>query len=168
MKDKRCDLGAVITGVFSRRKDVSASFDRSVGGGGKGKKRKDKSMEVLENADSFGENSRLLDGLFLNIPRVKFVDPTFERNFLAHDWLSFCDVFRSMKTSLAQNNPSVLFGLQNRHIPVCAAAMHALCKVDSKSDLVFSTREIHEKRFAEEANYSLLNRFSDGLTPKLR
>lgn len=170
MKDQRCDLGTVMTAVFHRGRKASSSFNKSCGNGKGGKKSrgKDKCMGVLEISDSFGENSRLLDGLFVNLPRVKFVDPTFERNQIAHDWLSFADVFRSQKTSLAQNNPGAQHGLQNRQIPVCAAAVHALCRVDRNSDLIFSVRELSENRFSAEANSSLLNRFVDGLSPMMR
>jgi len=125
-------------------------------------------MSIFSMSSSFGENNRMLDGLFINLPRIKFVDPTFERTLLAHEWLSLSDIYRSNRTSLATVNPSLAHSLENYHVPTAAAAINTLCRVDGKSDLVFTTKELFEYNFKREANAALVGRFTDGLAPRLR
>jgi len=49
-----------------------------------------------------------------------------------------------------------------------AAAVHFLCRVDTKPDLEFTTRRMSDARFWRDANRALSLKFLDGLTPKMR
>jgi chromosome transmission fidelity protein 18 len=107
----------------------------------------------------------MLDSLFLNVARVSYIDPAFDRCSLAHEWLSICDTFRSEKSS---NNTGAMMSVQNHHIPTAAAALHLLCRVEQRPDLVFSIREFFDNRFQMENNQSLVQRFAEGNLPSSR
>jgi hypothetical protein len=70
----------------------------------------------------------------------------------AHEWLS----------SYAENT-NVTFGA-----PIIAAAIHFLCRIDTRPDLQLSNREIIQAKFEKEAHKDLVDRFREGLAPKFR
>lgn len=124
----------------------------------------------LPPLQAVGDHSKTLDCLFLNVPSIPYVDPTLDRNHAAHEWLSSSDVYRSHKTSAAANNSAEHHALQKFHIPPAAAAIHLLCRVETrpKDGLTYSTRELSDARYGAEANGGLLGRFAEGLSPKAR
>jgi len=96
---------------------------------------------------------------------VSYVDPTLDRCWTAHEWLSSVDVYRSFKTSVAMNNSSEHRTMQKWHIPSAAAAIHILCRVETRPDLTFSTRPLTDAFYQLEANIGLIDRFLEGLPP---
>ena len=114
---------------------------------------------------TFGDNSKTLDSLFLNIMRVSYVDPTLDRCWTAHEWLSTSDIFRSMKTSVASNNMAEHRTMQKWHIPSAAAAVHLLCRVETRPDLTLSLRDLNDTIYQLEANSGLADKFLEGLSP---
>ena len=121
---------------------------------------------VLEAVDGFGDNSKTLNVLFMNLLRVSYIDPTLDRCAAAHEFLSGADIFLSDKISL--NNHMEQYSMQRLHIPSAAAAVHLLCRVELRPDLVFSTRELSDARYQREANFGLVQKFAEGLPPKIR
>lgn len=117
---------------------------------------------------SFGDNSKTLDCVFTNLLQVSYVDPSLDRCTLAHEWLSGADVFRSMKTAVASNNHMEHHSMQRHHMPSAAAAVHLLCRVETRTNLTFSTRQLTDSRYQLESNQSLTQKFVDGLSPKAR
>ena len=117
---------------------------------------------------TFGDNSKTLDSLFLNIMRVSYVDPTLDKCWSAHEWLSSSDIFRSTKTSVASNNLSEYRMMQKWHIPNAAAAIHILCRVETRPDLTLSMRDLNDAIYQLEANSGLLDKFLDGLSPSTK
>ena len=101
---------------------------------------------------SFGEHSKILDCLYLNIFNVSYIDPTFEKCSAALQWLSGADSF----------------SIQHMYVPCAAAALHLLCRVEQKPDLTYSTRELVDNRYRLEANLGLAQKFADGLSPRYR
>jgi chromosome transmission fidelity protein 18 len=99
----------------------------------------------------YGNNSKFLDRLFTNLLQVSYVDPTIDRCALAHEWLSSTDTFGTNKT-----------------MPAAAAAIHLLCRVETKLGLTFSNRRMMDAHYQREANVNLTEKFVEGLTPNAR
>ena len=129
-------------------------------------------MLILPNADffeqTFGDNSKTLDSLFLNILNVSYVDPTMDRCWASHELLSSVDVYRSFKTSVAFNNSSEHRTMQKWHIPSAIAACHILCRVETRPDLTYSMRQMNDAIYQLEANFGLVDKFLEGLPPTVR
>eukprot|EP00550_Attheya_septentrionalis_P001585 CAMPEP_0198293954 /NCGR_PEP_ID=MMETSP1449-20131203/19724_1 /TAXON_ID=420275 /ORGANISM="Attheya septentrionalis, Strain CCMP2084" /LENGTH=1067 /DNA_ID=CAMNT_0043993725 /DNA_START=108 /DNA_END=3311 /DNA_ORIENTATION=- len=164
MKDERSDISGTISTVFRKLKKGSPpQAVQAVNPDGRGDVER-----VLGAVESFGENTKTLDCLFMNILRVSYIDPTLDRCSAAHEWLSSADTFRSFKTSVAMNNSSEHHSMQKMHIPSAAAAIHLLCRVETRADLTFSSRPMSDAHYQQDANTGLLSRFVEGLSPKAR
>uniref|UniRef100_A0A7S1YYE2 Uncharacterized protein n=1 Tax=Ditylum brightwellii TaxID=49249 RepID=A0A7S1YYE2_9STRA len=164
MKDMRNDVSQTILTVFRRMKKRIAA-DGSRGGSLKDVDR------VLKSVDCFGDNTKTLDCVFTNILNVSYVDPTMDRCYTAHEWLSSADMYRSSKSSVSMNNSAEHFSMQKFHIPSAAAAIHLLCRVETpgvSADLTYSAKQMIEARYQLEANCGLVNRFVEGLSAKAR
>jgi chromosome transmission fidelity protein 18 len=102
----------------------------------------------------------------MNVLRVSYIDPTFDRCSAAHEWLSSSDIYRSHNTSVASNNGAAKYAMEGLHIPSAAAAVHFLCRVEQRPDLTFSTRAMVDVQYQREANYALTQKFVEGLSPQ--
>ncbi|GFH61721.1 hypothetical protein CTEN210_18197 [Chaetoceros tenuissimus] len=154
LKDQRSDMGGTLMKIFKKFKGKSKS-SRDV-------------ERILQAADVFGDNSKILDSFFMNIANISYVDPTLDRCWTAHEWLSCVDVFRSFKTSVASNNVSEHRTMQKWHIPSAIAACHLLCRVETRPDIQLSMREITDARYQSEANVGLVDKFLEGLPPSVK
>ena len=165
MKDERSDVADTISAVFRKLKKSHASTDAQ---GDVANARKRDVERILQAIDCFGDNSKALDCLFMNVLRVSYVDPTLDRCLAAHEWMSGADVYRSFKTNVAMTNNNEHQAMQKFHIPSAAAAVHLLCRVETRTDLTLSTRQLSDARYQLEANGGLVSRFIEGLSPKAR
>ena len=165
MKDERSDVADTITAVFRKLKKSHVTTDAQDGGANT---RKRDVERILQAVDCFGDNSKALDCLFMNVLRVSYVDPTLDRCLAAHEWMSGADVYRSFKTNVAMTNNNEHHAMQKFHIPSAAAAIHLLCRVETRTDLMLSTRQLSDARYQLEANGGLVSRFVEGLSPKAR
>lgn len=163
MKDERSDVADTISAVFRKLKKSHADTQS-----GAASARKRDVERILQAVDCFGDNSKALDCLFMNVLRVSYVDPTLDRCLAAHEWMSGADVYRSFKTHVAMNNNNEHHAMQKFHIPSAAAAIHLLCRVETRTDLMLSTRQLNDARYQLEANDGLVGRFIEGLSPKAR
>ncbi len=93
----------------------------------------------------------MLDCVFTNLMNVSYVDPTLDRCTLAHEWLSSTDLCRS-----------------KHFLPAAAAAIHLLCRVETRAKLTFSNRQMVDARYQMEANNNLAEKFVEGLAPSAR
>lgn len=100
----------------------------------------------------------------MNVMRVSYIDPTLDRCAAAHEWMSGADMFRSWRMTSADGG----YTMQSWHIPSSAAAIHLMCRVETRSDLTFSTRELSDLYYQHEANVGLTQRFLDGSSIKAR
>jgi chromosome transmission fidelity protein 18 len=160
-KDTRSDVLSVLTAVFQKKRQSS-------GGGRKKKTQKSASepQEMLSHlVASYGDNSKLLDLLFLNAMNISFIDPTMDRCATLYEWLSHADTFRCTTSSVALANSSLHHTLQNLYIPSTANALHCLCRVEQRQELTFSDRELYDIRFRQEANQELAFRIAEGIVP---
>lgn len=163
-KDERSDFTGTLTSIFRKNKKVGKGYNTS---SVQNKNQRDVER-ILESVDYFGDNSKTLDALFLNILSVSYVDPTLDRCWTAHEWLSSVDVYRSYTSSVAMNNSSEHRTMQKFHLPTAAAAIHLLCRVETKSDLMYSIRQLMDTSYQLEANESLVDKFLEGLPPSVR
>ena len=106
--------------------------------------------------------------MYTNIHEVPFADPMFDRCSSALEWLSYSDILRSFKTHLAMTNSMEHHNIQKFHIPTAACAIHYLCRIEKRPNLNFSSRGMMDIAFKTEAHIGLMNKFVDGLTPRLR
>lgn len=169
MKDMQTDVSNTVATIF--RKDKSKRSNKRQKGGG-GKVSMDLELRgvnnVLKTVDHFGDHSKTLDCLFMNVNRVAYVDPTLDRCAAAFDWLSGADMYRSQKSSVAMNNNAEHHSMQKYYMPSAAAAIHLLCCIETRPDLTFSTRELADLHYRGQANTSLIHRFVEGFTPRAR
>lgn len=115
-----------------------------------------------------GENSKTIDCIFTNLNQISFVDPTLDRSVAAHEWLSGADIYRSQNIAVASINHAEHNAMQRYHMPSAAAAIHLLCRVETRTELTFSTKAMFEHSYDQEANSSLVSKFIEGLSPKAR
>ena len=172
MKDMQSDVTSTVATVFRKGKARAANQNK------RQKTAKGSSMSasitpkgvdiVLKAVDHFGDNSKTLDCLFMNVNRVSYIDPTLDRCCSAFEWLSGADTYRSHKSQVAMNNSAEHHAMQKFYIPSAAAAIHLLCCVETRPDLTFSTRPLSDCHYQNQANVSLVQRFVEGLTPRAR
>ena len=162
MKDIRNDITGTLRTIFRKLKL------KRVAGASEPKVSSRDVERVLNAVETFSDTSKTLDGLFLNLMNVSFIDPTLEKCWTAHEWLSCVDVYRSHKTTVASTNHAEHRTIQKYHIPSAAAAIHLLCRVETNPELTFSLRPLLDTVFQVEANGGLINKFLEGLSPKSR
>eukprot|EP00956_Cyclotella_meneghiniana_P010482 scaffold14602_cov52-Cyclotella_meneghiniana.AAC.5 len=169
MKDMQSDVSNTVATIF--RKDKSKRSNKRQKGNG-GKVSTDLELKgvnnVLKTVEHFGDHSKTLDCLFMNVNRVAYVDPTLDRCAAAFDWLSGADMYRSQKSSVAMNNNAEHHSMQKYYMPSAAAAIHLLCCIETRPDLTFSTRELGDLHYKGQANTSLIHRFVEGFSPRAR
>lgn len=164
MKDMQSDVSNTVATVFRKPKKSKKPATTKVNGDSK-----QKGVHlVLKAVDHFGDHSKTLDCLFMNVNRVGYVDPTLDRCAAAFDWLSGADMYRSQKSSVAMNNNAEHHSMQKYYMPSAAAAIHLLCCIETRPDLTFSTRELSDLHYQSQANISLVQRFVEGFAPKAR
>ncbi|KAL3782824.1 hypothetical protein ACHAW5_000096 [Stephanodiscus triporus] len=174
MKDMQGDVSSTVATVFRKGKaqtqDINRNKRQKTTNGSSGKKASlPKGVDVvLKVVDHFGDNSKTLDCLWMNVNRVSYVDPTLDRCCSAFEWLSAADMYRSHKSNVAMNNSAEHQSMQKYYIPTAAAAIHLLCCVETRPDLTFSTRPLSDCHYQNQANESLVHRFVEGLPPRTR
>ena len=169
MKDMQSDVSNTVATVFRKDKFKKSNKRQKTSGGGEMKAETLKGVNhVLKMVDHFGDHSKTLDCLFMNVNRVGYVDPTLDRCAAAFDWLSSADMYRSQKSSVAMNNNAEHHSMQKYYMPSAAAAIHLLCCIETRPDLTFSTRELSDLHYQGQANMSLVQRFVEGFAPRSR
>ncbi|KAL3810852.1 hypothetical protein ACHAXA_005852 [Cyclostephanos tholiformis] len=176
MKDMQGDVSSTVATVFRKGKaptrdvgHISKRQKTSDGSSGRVSSFPPKGVDVvLKAVDHFGDNSKTLDCLWMNVNRVSYVDPTFDRCCGALEWLSGADTYRSHRSNVAMNNGAEHQSMQKYYIPTAAAAVHLLCCVETRPDLTFSTRPLSDCHYQNQANVSLVHRFVEGLPPRAR
>jgi chromosome transmission fidelity protein 18 len=83
----------------------------------------------------------------MNVLGVSYIDPTMDKCYAAHEWLSDADLYRN--------------GLES-HMPATAGAVHLLCRVEQRPNLTFTTRQFFEAHCQLEANRNLLRKVAEG------
>lgn len=159
MKDARNDVAGAVSAVFRlKRERQTDGIRESVNGINK----------VVQLVENFGDNSKTLDCLFTNLLQISYIDPGLDRCTLAHEWLSGADIYRSHKISVASTNTSEHHAMQRYHMPAAAGAVHLLCRVETRTELNYSTRRMADARYQLEDNTALCQKFVDGLSPRVR
>lgn len=143
LKDDRSDMAATLTTIF--RKVKTKVFSSLVD-----KDDRASITRVLDAVEGLGDNSATVNAMFRNLPLVSYIDPTFDRCSAAHEWLSGADMYHT----------------DSMHVPAIAAAVHILCRVETKPDLNYSNRESSDHHFQRESNRGLVQKFSEGLPPR--
>lgn len=169
LKDMQGDVAGTVATVFRKKKSSGKNKRQKTATGALSQVASENAVDlVLESVNHFGDNSKTLDCLFMNVNRVSYVDPTLDRCSVAFEWLSEADTFRSFKSNVAMNNSAEHQFMQKFYIPTAAAAIHVLCCVETKPDLTFSTRPLSDMNYQNQANVSLVQRFLEGLAPRAR
>eukprot|EP00984_Skeletonema_dohrnii_P028472 scaffold18471_cov128-Skeletonema_dohrnii-CCMP3373.AAC.2 len=169
LKDMQGDVAGTVATVFRKKKSSGKNKRQKTATGASSLVASANAVDfVLESVNHFGDNSKTLDCLFMNVNRVSYVDPTLDRCSVAFEWLSEADTFRSHKSNVAMNNSAEHHSMQKFYIPTAAAAIHVLCCVETKPDLTFSTRPLSDLNYQNQANVSLVQRFVEGLAPRAR
>lgn len=156
LKDHRGDVASILNAIFRKRrsKGVDSTVllnESALLKSYKLKKKQSDSEFVLAMVESFDDGMKTLDSLFANVLSVSYNDPTMDRCAAAHEWLSNADTNSHYNTA-----------------PVVAAAIHFLCRIDTRPDLQLSNRDGMQAKYKKEAHNDLMDRFLEGLAPKLR
>lgn len=88
----------------------------------------------------------------MNLLNVSYIDPTFDRCAAALEWLSGAD----------------LRSIQQYYVPCASAALHLLCRVEQKPDLIYTTRALSDAHYQTEANRGLTHKFAEGFSAQVR
>ena len=167
LKDERNDLAGTVTTVFRKSKErqqaggLNRIGERSVNRVLK----RGSTARIFNCVEGFGDCSKTIDALFLNLLRVSYIDPTMDRCAVSHEWLSGIDMFRS--SNLLTNTPMEQYGMQRLYMPTSVAAIHLLCSVELRSDLIFTTRQLSDARYQQESNQTLVQKFAEGFPPQV-
>jgi len=144
LKDNRNDIASTLSTVFRKTKSGSASSSS--------RDRDRTSVSRVMNAvDGLGDDSATVNALFMNVLRVSYIDPAFDRCSAAHELLSFA--------ATAHHQQSV---------SVVTAGIHLLCRVEVKPNLTFSSRELADMRYQRDSNLGLVQKFCEGLPAKAK
>jgi len=150
LKDNRADMVSTLNGIFRKVKTKAAG--RLVGNSDKASVRR-----VLDAVEGLGEDSSTMNALFMNISRVSYIDPTFDRCSTAHELISGADI----------GNGTASFS-RHDHVPFVAASIHLLCRVELKPDLTYSTRDFVDAHYQRETNVGMVQKLIEGLPAKSR
>ena len=161
-KDIRGDISATLQAVFKKLKLKTVAGSSNMITSSRDVER------VLNVIDTFSDTSKTLDAMFLNLLNVSYIDPTLDRCWTAHEWLSSVDIYRSYKTSVASTNNAEHRNIQQFYIPSAAAAVHILCRVETSPELTYTLRPLLDALHRLEVNGGLVNKFLEGLNPKAR
>ncbi|KAL3911883.1 MAG: hypothetical protein SGARI_001427 [Bacillariaceae sp.] len=155
LKDDRNDVASTITSVF--RKVKATNYNSSPSKSSLNRSRGDRASiaRVMNAVEGFGDDSTAINALFMNVLKVSYIDPAFDRCSAAHELLSGADL-----------RSGAGYSMQRLNTPPIAAGIHLLCRVEVKPRLTFSTRELSDSQYQQEANQSLVQKFSEGLPVK--
>jgi chromosome transmission fidelity protein 18 len=155
LKDDRNDVASTITAVF--RKVKSTCYNTSPSKSSLHGSRGDRASvaRVMDAVEGFGDDSTAINALFMNVLRVSYIDPAFDRCSAAHELLSGADL---------KNGSG--YSMQRINTPPLAAGIHLLCRVEVKPKLSFTTRDLADSQYRQEANQALVQKFSEALPVK--
>eukprot|EP00606_Chrysophyceae_sp_TOSAG23-5_P001360 GSChrysophyteH2.ASY1.ANO1.338.1 assembled CDS len=88
-------------------------------------------MEVMGAMQECGDAQLVLRGLFHNLTRVHYHDPSFNRSALAAEWLSNSDIFEHRCYDNTNGDSFALMA----YVPMSAAAVHMLCSSDGRAKI---------------------------------
>lgn len=95
----------------------------------------------------------------MNLQRVSFIDPSFDRCYAVLEWMSGTDCYRSNKQLSSADG----YHVEAIHTPAVAAATHVLCRVEQPQDLIYSIRDLTDSQYQMESNKALLQKYLDGI-----
>lgn len=148
LKDNRADMVSTLNGIFRKIKIKAAG--RMVENSDKASVKR-----VLDAVEGLGEASSTMNALFMNILRVSYIDPTFDRCSTVHELISAADI----------GNGSASFS-RHDHVSFVAASIHLLCRVELKPDLTYSTRDFADAHYQRETNIGMVQKLIEGLPAK--
>lgn len=159
LKDDRNDMASTITAIF--RKDKFSSNGKAFGTIGTSASGVASSVSrVIDCVESLSDDSAAANALFMNVLRVSYIDPAFDRCSAAHELLSAAD-FRG-------DGSTEFYSMQKICTPAMAAAIHLLCRVEMKPSLTLSARELADIQYRKEANEGLVQKFCEVLPAKAK
>ena len=154
LKDNRNDIASTISAVFRKMKSESSSASTSFRLSSSKDRDRASVSRVMNAIDSLGDDSAALNALFMNVLRVSYIDPSFDRCSAAHELLSFAAVAHNQQSGYST--------------PVVTAGIHLLCRVEVKPNLIISSRELTDNKYRRESNLGLVQKFCEGLPAKAK
>jgi chromosome transmission fidelity protein 18 len=154
LKDNRNDIASTISAVFRKTKPGSAQFTTRLSSLSSKDRDRASVSRVMNAVDGLGDDSAAVNAMFLNVLRVSYIDPAFDRCSAAHELLSFAANAQYQQSRYA--------------VPVVSAGIHLLCRVEVKPNLTFSSRELSDMRYRRDSNLGLVQKFCEGLPTKAK
>lgn len=151
LKDNRNDIASTISAVFRKTKPGTAQFTTRLSSSSSRDRDRASVSRVMNAVDGLGDDSATVNALFMNVLRVSYIDPAFDRCSAAHELLSFA--------AGAHHQQSV---------SVVTAGIHLLCRVEVKPNLTFFSRELADMKYRRDSNMGLVQKFCEGLPAKAK
>ncbi len=154
LKDNRNDIASTISAVFRKTKASTGQFGSRLPSLSSREKDRASVSRVMHAVEGLGDDSAAMNAMFMNVLRVSYIDPAFDRCSAAHELLSFA--------------ADAHHGTSGYAVPVVTAGIHLLCRVEVKPDLTFSSRELADMKYRRDSNLGLVQKFSEGLPTKAK
>jgi chromosome transmission fidelity protein 18 len=160
LKDDRNDIASTVAAIF--RKDKSSSSEKKFGTSGAGASGGLSSVSrVIDCVEGLSDDSAAINSMFMNVLRVSYIDPAFDRCAAVHELLSASDFHGG-------DGATEFYSMQKICTPPLAAGIHLLCRVEVKPSLTISTRELADIQYRKETNLGLVQKFSEGLPARAK
>lgn len=155
LKDERCDLISVASMLFLKQKQSSQQAVNRILASSEVRGVSCQSPILLTKStfQAFGDSSKLLDCVSINLSQVPFIDPTLDRCATVCSLLSQSDLFGNSGSA---------------RLVFVPASVHLLCRIERRVDLTFSTRVFVDKQYRRVTNTNLLQQFAEGVCLQAR
>ena len=154
LKDNRNDIASTITTIFRKTKTKTGQFKTRLSSTSSKDKDRACVSRVMNAVEGLGDDSAAMNAVFMNVLRVSYIDPAFDRCSAAHELLSFAANALNQQSGCA--------------VPVATAGIHLLCRVEVKPNLTFSARELADMKYRRDSNRGLVQKFCEGLPTKAK
>lgn len=154
LKDNRNDIASTISAVFRKTKANTGQFISRLPSVASREKDRASVSRVINAVESLGDDSAAMNAMFMNVLRVSYIDPAFDRCSAAHELLSFAADAHHDQSGYA--------------VPIVTAGIHLLCRVEVKPNLTFSLRELADMKYRRDSNLGLVQKFCEGLPAKAK
>jgi hypothetical protein len=113
-------------------------------------------MQATQTMADYGDSQLILRGLFHNMLKMRYSDPSMTRSTLACDWLSSSELLESRCFGGSSDGFALM-----AYVPSVAGALHMLCANDSRPKIEWPTVD-REQQYKQQQNAHILQSLQIG------
>jgi len=113
-------------------------------------------MQATQTMADYGDSQLILRGLFHNVLKMRYNDPSMSRSSLASDWLSSSELLES-RCFGGSNDGFALMA----YVPSVAGALHMLCANDTRVKIEWPTVD-RDQHYKQQQNANILQSLQVG------